>query len=735
MTQSLTEITGAVAAVIYRNEDNGYAVLRLTQTDGGETVVVGTMPSVLPGEQLTLRGVWTTHPTHGSQFKAEHIESRLPQTQGEIYNFLASGAVKGLGPALAKSIVEQFGEDTLRVMEDEPFRLSEIKGITEEKAKLVGEAFKKQSAFRRLAEFFDESELDLRYALKVYNTYGENSVSALRGNPYLLTDEYYGAEFDECDKLAQKLGFAPDSLERVQAAAIFVLRHNSENGHVFVPLRKLVPATRNLIGVPLDIIEDAIECLADSGELIADDAGGERVIYLRGLHEAEVYIAKRLRKMSAYEKQASYNPDNIWKELNMAIEPAEGQRTAVIQAATKSVLILTGGPGTGKTTTVRAIITLFERMGLKTSLAAPTGRAAKRISELCDREAQTIHRLLEVKFDDHGGGMYFARDEQTPLAADAVILDETSMIDVELMQALLRALKPNCRLIMVGDADQLPSVGPGNVFRDILNSGVVPTVRLTEVFRQAAESLIIRNAHRINNGDAPEQGKKTDDFFVLTCPNAEAAAVLIEELCVNRLPKNMGVPAEQIQVLTPTRINATGTHELNRRLQNALNPPGEGKAERQFGNVIFRVGDRVMQTRNNYELQWTRQNGEIGEGVFNGDIGRVIGVSAKEQSLTAEFDDRAVVYAFDQLTELEPAFAMTVHKAQGSEYRAVILALMNVPKTLLARSVLYTAVTRARELLIIVGDGNLIHQMTANDRPNKRYSALCARMTDDDDTD
>ncbi|MDR2530500.1 MAG: ATP-dependent RecD-like DNA helicase [Oscillospiraceae bacterium] len=723
------ELSGSVAAVIYRNEDNGYAVLRFVQPDGGETTVVGSFPAVQPGEQLTLHGSWTNHPAYGSQFKAERVTYRMPRTSDEIFSFLASGAIKGVGANLAKSIVSYFGEDTLRVLEEDPHQLVNIKGITGEKAKLIAEAFSKQRVFRKLAEFFDQNELDLRHAMKLYHAYGDNAVEALRENPYLLGDPLYGAKFEDCDKLAKTLGFAYDSLERVQAAVVFVLRHNTDNGHVFLPTPQLAQAVNNLAGVPRDVVEDALEVLYDSGELVSERLGGEPVAYLRSMYVAEVAVAETLAKMSSMEKTSSYNPDNIWKELNMTIEPAQGQRDAVTQAATRSVLVLTGGPGTGKTTTVRAIITLFDRMGLKTALAAPTGRAAKRMAELCGRDAQTIHRLLEVKMEDRSGAMIFNRNRESPLPVNAVVLDEISMVDIELMHALLEALKPDCRLILVGDADQLPSVGPGNVFRDIIASGLVPTVRLTEIFRQAAESLIIRNAHRINSGIVPENGRKSDDFFIMKCRDAGAAVNLIEDLCVNRLPRNMGIAPDQIQVLTPTRINDTGTHELNRRLQFALNPPEALKPERQFGSVTFRVGDRVMQIRNNYELSWKRQSGEVGEGVFNGDVGTVTEISPRLQSLTVDFEDKLVEYAFEQLTEIEHAFATTVHKAQGSEYRAVVLALMNVPRTLASRSILYTAVTRARELLVIVGDENAVAAMTQNDRPHRRFSALGARMT------
>jgi exodeoxyribonuclease V alpha subunit len=740
------ELSGTVGNIVYRNEENGYTVLKINTVQanavgemgksgtskgidaasGASVTVVGSLPFVNPGEMITVRGLWVMHQSYGSQFQAHMVEYQMPKTDAEIYSFLASGAIKGIGASMAKMIVERFGEDTLRVLDEEPDKLASLKGISEAKAKEIGSLYKKQTALRRLTEFFTASELSLRFALRAYQQFGEDAQAALTDNPYLITDAEYGASFGEADTFALRIGFERDSPERVQAAVLYELRHNADNGHTFIPDRKLITATSGLIKVDGSNVAEAIEELIASGDMMLEEIAGERACYLRNLYSAELFVATRLAEMSKIVKVASYNPEQIWQELS--IELSSAQKDAVRKAAEHGAFVLTGGPGTGKTTTVNAILTLFERMGLKTALAAPTGRAAKRMTELCGREARTIHRLLEVKFDEGRGGLYFAHDEQHPLAADAVIVDETSMIDIELMEALLLALKPDSRLIMVGDADQLPSVGPGNLLSDILRSEVMPAVRLTEVFRQAAESLIIRNAHLINGGNAPEQGRKTDDFFVLTAPDGEATAKLVEELCFERLPNKMGIPASQVQVLTPTRINGTGTNALNKRLQAVINPAASSKAEKLFGDFTFREGDRVMQVHNNYELLWQKEDGEIGMGVFNGDVGSVAKIDTKEQTLTVDFDDRSAAYAFEMLNELEPAYAMTVHKSQGSEYRAVILALMNVPPSLLTRSLLYTAVTRARELLIITGDQALVHQMVANDRPRKRYSGLRVRL-------
>ncbi|MDR2606071.1 MAG: ATP-dependent RecD-like DNA helicase [Oscillospiraceae bacterium] len=727
MQENYIELNGSAVGIVFRNEENGYTVLRLETSDGGSTTVVGTLPFVAPGEMLTLRGTWVTHPSYGSQFKAETIEYRMPKTENEILQYLASGAIKGIGVATAREIIGRFGDETLRVIAEEPQLLAQIKGISSDKAKQISTAYKKQTALKLLTEFFTEHKISLRYALKLYGMFGEDAPDALRDNPYLLTDEYYGAEFSEADELAQKLGYRADSPERIQAAIIYELRHNSENnGHTYIPMRKLMDATSRMLSI--ENIADAAEELWDSGDVVVEEINGETAVYLTKYYLAEVYIAERLKRLSNEDRVLSYDPEKLWDQLELGVALSDTQKSAVSGAATRGAFALTGGPGTGKTTTVKAILTLFDRMGLKTALAAPTGRAAKRMSDLCGREAQTVHRLLNVKVDEKSGLFYFWHNETNTMPYDAVILDETSMVDVELMSALLKAMRPTARLIMVGDADQLPSVGPGNIFADILASGVVPTLRLTEVFRQAAESLIIRNAHLINKGGNPVQGEKNDDFFVMTRPNGESTALLTEELCVQRLPKNMNIPPEQIQVLTPTKVNGTGTRALNARLQAVLNPPSERKAEKQFGDVIFREGDRIMQIRNNYELMWEKPDGEIGAGVFNGDVGQITRINTKEQTLEAEFDDRRVAYPFELLNELEPAYAMTVHKSQGSEYRAVILALMNVPTTLLTRSVLYTAVTRAKELLIIVGDRECIFRMVGNDKQRRRYSALKTRL-------
>ena len=725
-----TVISGSVDSVIYSNDENGYTVLRLRLDEGGTATLVGTLPYAAPGEELTAVGSWSTHNSYGDQFKAEEIERLLPDSAAGVYTYLASGVLKGVGPATARNIVEHFGADALRILEEEPEKLASLRGIPERRAREIGEAYRKQSALRRLMEFFSASGIKLSYGVRLYRSYGADAMEVLYANPYILCEDYYGASFADADRLALKLGFQGDSPERVEAAVLFELNHNAGGGHCFIPAEKLAGAVCQLIGVTPEQSRDAIGRLQETGEVVRQEIAGLDAVYLRRLYEAETYVASRLLamrgKLPGGERAGEYLR---LAEKEMGITLAEHQRKAVTEAVQYGVFALTGGPGTGKTTTIRAILRMFDAMGLRVSLAAPTGRAAKRMQELCRREASTIHRLLQTGYDPELGLLVFKKDESDPLAADAVILDEASMVDITLMQALLQAMKPGARLVLVGDADQLPSVGPGNLLKDLLRSGAVPTVTLQEVFRQAEESRIIVSAHLINQGEQPDLKRNTGDFFFLRRKQGEDALHTILELCGTRLPQKMGIPAEEIQVLSPTRLGVTGTVNLNRELQAALNPPAEDKAEKAYGPWVFRTGDRVMQIRNNYDLVWTKPGGEAGAGIYNGDVGRIRSVDPAGQTLTVDFEDRSAEYSFDLLGELEPAYAMTVHKSQGSEYRAVILALCSASPSLLSRAVLYTAVTRARSLLIVVGDDALFERMVDNNRTQRRYCGLKTRLS------
>ena len=721
-------IKGTVSAVIYENQDNGYTVLRLDTGTEGQATVVGCLPCASPGEEMELEGTWASHPVHGAQFKAEHAVRRLPETAAAIYEYLAFGGVKGIGPVTARAIVEAFGVKALDILEEEPQRLAELKGITAKKAEEIGRAFQRRAGLRRLIEFLVGEGLKAQLAMRLYSAYGDDALAAVKDNPYIMVNEFIGAEFYDADALAISLGFDADSSERVQAAALFELSHNLNNGHTFIPREKLCQATSQLIEVEPETVSESLDALLSQGQVVQDELAGKTVIYLASLYSAETDVTERILYMADIipVRRAELTKLIERAQAELGVKLADGQRRAVELAAESQIAVLTGGPGTGKTTTVRAILNLFDNMGLKTVLTAPTGRAAKRMSELCSEEAQTIHRLLGAGFNDELGIPVFQKGPDDQLDADAVILDETSMVDIILMQALLQALKPSCRLVLVGDADQLPSVGPGNVFSDIIRSGVVPTVCLNEIFRQAAESRIIRNAHRINGGELPEL-TNGGDFFFLQRRTPEKTVDTIIDLCRERLPKNMGIETSAIQVLAPTRLYETGTVNLNRLLQAALNPPDGDKNEKRFGEFLFREGDKVMQIKNNYDIMWKK--GEIpGAGIFNGDVGRILTINNREQNMTVEFDDKTAVYTFDMLTELEPAYAMTVHKAQGSEYKAVILSAFKGAPSLLSRALLYTAVTRARDLLIIVGDNEIIRQMTENNRKQRRYSGLKIRL-------
>ena len=732
-TKAQTELSGTVGEIIFTNEENGYTVLQLETEDGKSVTVTGCLPFAAPGERLTLSGTYVNHSSYGPQFQAEYAERKLPTGAEAVYEYLASRAVRGVGPATASVIVSAFGAKALEVMEHEPERLAELRGISLKKAKEISEALHRQLGLRHLMEFLSAHGIQPKFAMRLYRSYGDKALAELRENPYLLCARHIGAQFAEADRLALELGLDGDSEERITAAVSFELLHNSGNGHVFIPREKLILATAQLLDIPPTPVEEGLDLLIDAGEVVCEPVAGCQACYLESLYRAETRAAERLRAMARVKAERKADLEGLLEaiEREQQIHYAPMQRRTLELAARHQLLLITGGPGTGKTTTVRAIIALFEQLGLRVLLAAPTGRAAKRLSELTGREAQTIHRLLEAGYEEDSFDLSFKRNAENLLKCDALILDECSMIDIELMSALLDALPGSCRLVLVGDADQLPSVGPGNVFLDILRSNTAAVVRLTEIFRQTADSRIVRYAHQINAGEHPDIRANKGDFFFLRRARQADAVALTVQLCAQRLPKNMGIRPEEIQVLTPTRRGTAGVASLNEALQRALNPPAAGKAEKKTGSRVFRVGDRVMQIRNNYDITWTNEQSRLsGTGVFNGDIGYIRAIDPNTETLTVDYDGRSVVYGFDLLSELEHAWAMTVHKSQGSEYRAVILCLCGGPPPLMYRGVLYTAVTRARELLILVGDERLVDRMIDNHRQSKRYSGLRARLAE-----
>ena len=727
----LLELSGTVENIIYKNEENGYTVLRLKNDSGELVTVVGCFPYAAAGESMIISGSWMNHSVHGRQFKAEFAQRLLPTSANAIYQFLAGGSVKGIGPATASLIVNRFGDASLDVMLNSWEELTKIKGISSAKAQQISKSFRRQAGVRMLMEFVCSFGLRPILAMRMYKYYGDEALEALRANPYILCGSMIGGTFAEADAMALELGIEEHSKNRLGAAILFELSHNTGNGHCFIPREKLAAVTGELIGVEPEDVDECLEELIEGGQLCYEEIAGCRACYLPELYEAERDAAEQFARMS----KRRFNDRVDVQKLLSRLESSQGIRYAPMQRSTlelalkNQIVVITGGPGTGKTTSIRAILAMFEQLGLKTLLTAPTGRAAKRMTELTGQEASTVHRLLGAKFDEDSDHVVFTKDESDRLDCDAVILDECSMVDICLMDALLKALPPDARLVMVGDADQLPPVGPGNVFSALIRSQVIPTVRLTEIFRQNEGSRIIRNAHMINRGEHPNLAENSGDFFRLKRLQAGTSVETITQLCSQRLPGKMGIPPEDIQVLSPTRKGELGTANLNRALQAVLNPPGKEKKEKLFGDAVFREGDRVMQIKNNYDILWKNASGtESGTGIYNGDIGVIDAIDPEAETITVNFDGRIAGFGFDSLIELEHAWAITVHKAQGSEYRAVILALSPGSQMLLTRSVLYTAVTRAKELMIMVGDDQTAYQMIDNYRRSKRYTALRVRL-------
>ena len=727
----LIELAGSVQSVIYKNEENGYTVLRLVDSNGELVTVVGCFPYASAGESMIVSGSWTTHNVHGRQFKAEYAQRMLPSGASAIYDYLAGGAVRGIGPATALLLVNRFGDSTLDVLERSPEKLAQIKGISLQKAVQMSETFRRQTGLRRLMEFICSFGLRPILAIRLYRYYADSAISILQENPYILASSHIGGSFAEADDMALELGIELQSENRIAAAAIFELEYNAGGGHCFIPRGKLAAVTGQMIGVEPQRVDVTIEEMIADGRIAFEQIAGCDACYLPRLYEAECHTAKRIAAMAGerYAIRMDFSSLIASLEAKQGICYAPRQRETLQLALENQIVVITGGPGTGKTTSIRAILAMFDSLGLRTLLTAPTGRAAKRMTELTGCEASTVHRLLGARFAEDEESVVFAKNEADQLDCDAVILDECSMVDISLMSALLAAMPADARLVLVGDADQLPSVGPGDVFSAILRSEAVPAVRLTEIFRQDGTSRIVRNAHMINRGEHPDLSENTGGFFRLKRFKAASTVDTITELCASRLPEKMNIPSEEIQVLSPTRKGELGTVNLNQHLQAALNPPAEGKKEKLFGSVVFREGDRVMQIRNNYELSWhSEDNSAAGSGIYNGDIGVITQIDLEQECLTVSFDGRLAVYSFDLLLELEHAWAMTVHKAQGSEYRAVILALCAASQMLISRDILYTAVTRAKELLILVGDEQIAYQMIDNARQSRRYNALRVRI-------
>ena len=725
--ENLIQISGTVETIIYKNEETGFTVLELDH-DGEPLTVVGELSSVGEGEVLTLHGSFRTHPSYGTQFKAVAAEQQLPATASAILRYLASGAIKGIGPVLASRMVAQFGDDTLKVLENEPQRLTEVQGISPAKCEKLREEPGRMFGMRAVMLFLSQFGIKSSTAVAIWKRWGTMAQKIIEENPYLLCSEEIGLSFDDCEAIARRLGVPPDSSYRIEAALQFILRHNLLNGHTCLPQDKLLPTAQKLLSQSEIMVEKELEALLRRRQLVLVQVNGRPYCYLPEYWQDERYIAERVLFMLRSDEplQIKSSPEQLLAGLEQSgqIRYAGLQKQAILQALQHKIFILTGGPGTGKTTTINAIIDLLEQSGCKVALCAPTGRAAKRMSEVTGREAKTIHRLLETDFANPTS-LQFKRNEKNPLNAGAVIVDETSMVDIPLMRSLICALKMNCRLILVGDSDQLPSVGPGNVLRDFIESDKVPQVRLTEIFRQAQQSLIVTNAHAIVQGRMPELHRHDNDFFFLKRESPEQIKATTLDLVAKRLPKSYNYsPMTDIQVIVPTRVGAVGANTLNQSLQEVLNPPSPQKDEFENNGRRFRVGDKVMQIKNNYDILWQRDNGEEGLGVYNGDIGFIESIDRPAKTLRIRFDDRVAEYLFEMAPELELAYAITVHKSQGSEFEAVVMPLSGYKSKMHYRNLLYTAVTRARSRLIILGQENTIAAMIENDRKTVRYTNL-----------
>ncbi|MCK9217300.1 MAG: ATP-dependent RecD-like DNA helicase [Firmicutes bacterium] len=726
----MDEIQGMIQEIVFRNEVNGYTVLEILE-DKQETTLVGYFPFVNMGETIKAAGQWVEHQDYGRQFKMEAYQVITPATINGIERYLASGLIPGIGPATAKKLVEKFGLDTLDIIQYNPQKLLEIPGIGDKKLEKIHNAFMEQTELKDIMLFLEGYKISPAYAVRIYKTYGANTINIIRENPYNLAEDVFGIGFKTADKIALSAGIAMDSEYRIASGTRYMLSQHHQRGHTYVPQDILVESSAELLGLPIESVENILIKLFIDKRIVLEEMDGTKVVYSIAFHKAEMGTVRRLLSLCNYpiDKNTINTEEEITKvEDYEGIKLADNQRQAVLEAAKNGVLVITGGPGTGKTTTIKTILKLFERMSLDVSLCAPTGRAAKRMQEATGKEAKTIHRLLEYGYGEKDEEMFFQKNEDTPLETDVLIVDEASMIDVLLMNNLLKAIVEGTRLILVGDVDQLPSVGPGCVLKDIIDSNMIKVVRLNEIFRQAQESMIVVNAHRINKGEIPVLNCKDKDFFFMKEEKNEDILERIKELCIERLPKYSGYSfVEGIQVLSPMKKGICGVYNLNAELQKALNPPHLSKSQREFRDGFFREGDKVMQIKNNYKMKWQSILDEDyeGEGVFNGDMGIITRIDNEEQYVEVLYDaDRLVKYEPKDLDELELSYAVTVHKSQGSEFPVLVMPTIGGPPMLLTRNLLYTALTRAKEMVVLIGKEKYIYSMVNNNYITKRYSGL-----------
>ena len=734
-------VTGYIDHVIFRNEDNGYTVMVIKGTeDDKELTCVGTFPALTQGASIEATGNYTTHPVYGRQFQISAYTEKMPEDALAMERYLGSGAIKGIGAALAARIVRRFGDDTMRIVEEEPERLAEIKGISEKKALEIAEQMTEKADMRRAMIFLQKYGISLNLGAKIYQKYGQSVYGVLQENPYRLAEDISGVGFKIADEIASRIGIHTDSDYRIRSGMLYTLLQASGEGHTYLPKEEFFSRASQLLGVDPSYMEKHLMDMVVDRKLVAKETEAGTVVYPTRYYYLELNTARMLCELNILcpedEQMMKKRIARIEKETGTELD--EMQRQAVAAAAQHGLFVLTGGPGTGKTTTINAIIRYFEEEGAELRLAAPTGRAAKRMTEATGYEAQTIHRLLELngmpEGEQEGRAVHFDRNSENPLEADVIIIDEMSMVDIALMHSLLLAVTAGTRLILVGDENQLPSVGPGNVLHDIIRSGAFPVVELTKIFRQASESDIVVNAHKINRGEQVTINNKSRDFFFLKRYDADIIIRVVIALIQEKLPRYVDAKPYEIQVLTPMRKGLLGVERLNQILQRYLNPPDEKKKEKEIGQRLFREGDKVMQVKNNYQLEWEilgryKIPVDKGVGVFNGDTGIMVEINEFAETATVEFEDgRRAEYSFKQLEELELAYAVTIHKSQGSEYPAVILPLLSGPRMLMNRNLLYTAVTRARKCVTVVGSENTFAEMIRNEKQQKRYSSLDLRI-------
>ena len=728
------EKQGVIADIIFHNQENGYTIA-VFETEDEQFTAVGSLPSCHKGRSYLIRGQWKNHPTYGEQFAISSFEEVMPSTEEGIEEFLSSGVLKGIGKKTAAAIVARFGSETFAVIENQPHRLTEIPGIGEKKAESVAEAFRSHREFAEITLYLQQFGINADYAMKLYRVYGSDTIAAVQENPYRLAEDLFGVGFKKADKIAEKMGIARDDEHRIKSGIKYTLNYFAGEGNTFLPQNVLCEKTGGMLELEREKINDCLVEMAFQGDIHIENLENRNVVFLMPYYLAEQNVCKCMAAMnSARLRPVGSDLDSLIAvtEQDTGIRLSENQKYAIKTSMNQGISVITGGPGTGKTTIINAIIRILQHSGLKTAIAAPTGRAAKRITETSGYEASTIHRLLEYYYSEGEDTMRFGKTAEDPLKQDAVIIDEASMIDLMLMNGLVSAIRPGTRLILVGDADQLPSVGAGNVLRDIIDSEYVYCVKLTEIFRQAKESLIVVNAHRINHGEYPDYNEKGKDFFMMREKTEKDMLRTIKDLCVRRLPSYYTdlLPVRDIQVLTPVRKGLLGSLNLNKELQEALNPPCERLEEKKFGERIFREHDKVMQIRNNYQMKWKNQeNFTEGEGIFNGDVGFINHIDREFNEVTVVFDEcKYVTYDFSQMDELELAYAITVHKSQGSEFPIVIMPMSWFPPVLATRNLLYTGVTRGKQAVVLVGSEDKLHAMIDNNRTKERYSGLGVRL-------